>query len=30
MTGETDTDEVWELLTRGIDEDRRSDRRWSR
>jgi excisionase family DNA binding protein len=27
MTDETDTDEVWEQFTRGIDEDRLSDRK---
>jgi hypothetical protein len=27
MTDETDTDEVWERFTRGIDEDRLSDRK---
>ncbi len=27
MTDETDTDQVWEGFTRGIDEDRISDRK---
>jgi hypothetical protein len=27
MTDETDTDETWERFTRGIDEDRLSDRK---
>ena len=27
MTDETDTDEVWEQFTRGVNEDRLSDRK---